>query len=191
MWLLQTHVFLVQASPISPRSSLLSLPFLFCVHPRPSARLIVGPAAVVLLPGTWAASMVGLSLDLSTPDPAPSCVVRRALLEHSCWERNCCFLLTRGCQMGKCDLVRTPPPSVHANNVCHCWTCPPCVKVIMGSDINHASAMCLLTMSSTIRAVPCCQHADNGAPIVHLHSILCVLTTVIRITLQALWALCI
>ena len=56
-----------------------------------------GIEAVVLPPGSWAASVPGLSQDLSAPDPAPSCGVGWAELECSHWEMIHCVFLPRGC----------------------------------------------------------------------------------------------
>ena len=66
---------------------------------------------VVLPPGTWAASVVGLSQDLSAPDVAASCGVRWVEPERSLLET--------------CDSVTLPPTAwCAANKVLYCWTHP-------------------------------------------------------------------
>ena len=59
--------------------------------------MTAGIQVVVLLPGTWAASVVDLFQDLSAPDLAPSCSVGWADLECSWQVVSHCLLLPRGC----------------------------------------------------------------------------------------------
>ena len=45
--------------------------------------------------GIWAASVADFPQDLSAPDPVLSCGVDWAELGRSCWETNCCILLSK------------------------------------------------------------------------------------------------
>lgn len=77
-----------------------------------------GIEVILLLPGTWSASVVGLPQDLFTLDLPPSCGVTWAEPECSCLERDLWVLLPRCWSLGSCDathyLVSVPTKSTAA-----------------------------------------------------------------------------
>lgn len=72
---------------------------------------------------TWdlAASMVGLSLSLSTPDSVLSCVVRCMELEYSFQKGNHYIPFPKGCPPEICHSVT--PSDVLTNKICCCQNC--------------------------------------------------------------------
>ena len=99
-------------------------------------------------------------------------------LECSCWERNHCILLSRGCVLEMCNSVMLPATwfACQQNLL---LPNPPLLWeywqwALMSASPRHA--LSTLTQLTAAGAMPRREHADNGAPAGGPHTTLCALT---------------
>ena len=131
-WSQWTHVLPMQVSKILPKLARGQIPFSGIFIPDLvlswwRGQSLVAPKTKVteLWPGTYAASVSGLFLDLSAPDLAPGFSVRWVKPQHSCWGGNCCILLPGAVHRGHGILWCHQPCHMHMNKVHCCSNMPP------------------------------------------------------------------